>query len=366
MKLWGVSAFIFILFFQQLQAKSCLSFFETSAQSYDNQFAEHFTIKKKSQLTLIQSSDKTYRVFYRDPQDLVPECRDKSVEVVDSIIPTSTSMLHFFDLLERRGVIKGFPGTRYITSKQLKNRVEKNLIKELGDSSSLESLILIQPDLILTQGRNFVSSTGLERYQEIADKNFSFLEFQESHPLARAEWIVPLAAMLGEMERGVMIFNGIKNSYQKIKKRVHNSKVSKKVLVGAFFQGRWFSAAPGSDFVQLLKDAGAKLAAPSSKVGLNFETVLLNSKQANLWLPQASWQTRKESISMDERHLLLLEQFVDNEVFILKKKSQGLEFWEKGVARPDLVLKDLAKILGNRPKSELSFYTSLKKEGTTK
>lgn len=359
MKLWIFTTFIFLTLSQGLHAKSCLSFFESAEKTYTNQFAEHFEIKTKSNLTLILNSDQSYRVFFRETNDVPPECENKSVGQVDSIIPTSTSMLHFFSLLKKEKVVQGFPGTRYITSPSLQKRVEKGLIQELGDSSSLETLILMNPDLILTQGRYSVSATGLERYQEVADKNFSFLEFKESHPLARAEWIVPLATILGDREQGIALFEDIKKSYQTTLDLVEKSKTSQKVLVGAFFQGRWFSPAPGSDFVQLLKDAGAQLVTPSSKVGLNFESVLLHSKKADFWLPQASWQTREESIAMDERHLILLEEFSDSKIFALKKKSQGLEFWEKGVARPDLVLKDLAQVFGHSPDTELNFYTSL-------
>jgi|GEM_PF-5807339 iron complex transport system substrate-binding protein len=359
MKLKWASMIFSLFLCQGLQAKSCLSFFEADSKSYNNQFAKHFKIKEKSNLTLVQSSDETYRVIYKKKDDLPDECLDKAISKLDSVIPTSTSMLHFFDLLEKEEVIKGFPGTRYISSVSLKQRVESGAIKELGDSYSLETLILMDPGLILTQGAYSISATGLERYQAIKDKNFSFLEFKESHPLARAEWLIVLSALLGEIDRGIVLFEKIKSDYLEVRSIVENSGISIKVLVGSFFQGQWFSPAPNSDFIRLLEDAGATLVNPISRVGLNFENVLLTVESAKLWLPQASWQTREEALSMDERHLILLGEFGHSEIFALKKKSQGLEFWERGVARPDLVLKDLVQMFGHRPKTQLHFYTSL-------
>lgn len=359
---WGLTLFI-LIFSQDLKAKSCLSYFETAEKVYENQYAQHFEIKKKSNLILVQALNHGYRIIYRHHNDLPQECHGKGIAAVDSVVPTSTSMLHFFTLLQKEDVVTGFPGTRYISSPSLRKKVESGLIEDLGDSFSLESLILLAPDLILTQGEYSVSATGLERYQKLVDKNFAFLEFKENHPLARAEWVVVLAALLGEIDRGISVFKNIRDNYQKTQTAVEKSSQTRKVLVGAFYQGRWFSPAPGSDFLQLLKDAGAEMIGPASKMGVNFEDVLLNSKQADLWLPQASWQSLEQARSIDERHLMIFDKFKDSQIFALKKRSQGLEFWEKGVARPDLVLRDLAQVLGHLPRNELVFYTPLKNMG---
>lgn len=366
MKLHWTAMLFFLVLAQDGRAQDCLSFFDSAEKAYENQYAQHFELKQKSNLVLVQSSSESYRVIYRDKKDLPKACREKELASVDSIVPTSTSMLHYFGLLEKEEVITGFPGRRYISSSSLRERVDAGQIQELGESFSLEPLILLDPDLILTQGEYSVLATGLERYQKFEEKRFSFLELKENHPLARAEWVVVLGALLGDLDQGVRVFQDIHKNYLKLQALVEKSQKSTKVLVGAFYQGQWFSPAPGSDFLQLLKDAGADLVTPVSKLGVNFENVLLNSRSADIWLPQASWQTIKEARSIDERHLLIFNQFENSQTFVLQKRAQGLEFWEKGVARPDLVLKDLAQIMGHLPQDELAFYAPLKHKGAHK
>lgn len=363
MKLHWIAALFFLVFTRDGSAQGCLPFFDSAKKAYENQYAQHFELKQKSNLVLVQSSNGSYRIVYRDKKDLPQECREKAFNSVDSIVPTSTSMLHFFELLKKEEVITGFPGRRYISSSSLRERIDSGQIQELGDSFSLEPLILLDPDLILTQGEYSVLATGLERYPKLEEKKFSFLELKEGHPLARAEWVVVLGALLGELDQGIRVFEDIHKNYLKLQALVEKSQKSTKVLVGAFYQGQWFSPAPGSDFLQLLEDAGAELVAPASKVGVNFENVLLNSHSADIWLPQASWQTLMEARSIDERHLLIVNQFESSQTFVLQKRTQGLEFWEKGVARPDLILKDLAQIMGHLPEDELAFYAPLKHKG---
>ena len=95
---------------------------------------------------------------------------------------------------------------------------------------------------------------------------------------------------------------------------------------------------------------------------LDFEFVYSVFSRINFWLPHASIENLK-SLQKDDPRYKMLNKFPLKIYNYDKIKSEngGIDFWENGVYRPDLVLLDLAKIFHPElvPTHSLIWYRAL-------
>src|SRR5690606_4394735 len=80
-------------------------------------------------------------------------------------------------------------------------------------------------------------------------------EWQELHPLGRAEWIKVFGAITGKYEQSVEIFNEAEKSYLDLKGKVIVEK-KPKVLVNAPYKELWWLPGGKSYMSVLIADAG--------------------------------------------------------------------------------------------------------------
>ena len=173
----------------------------------------------------------------------------------------------------------------------------------------------------------------------------SINEWKEKTPLGRAEWIKLYGEFFNQRAQADSIFLRIKTDYLEAKKLVLSQKHKPSVMLGANYKGTWYMPGGLSYMATLLKDAGASYFyaddTHTGSVSLTFENVLHDFNQTDVWL-NAPVASLSALLALDERHNLF-KPTQDHNVFGLYKKvnAQGAnDFWESGVTRPDLVLKD--------------------------
>jgi iron complex transport system substrate-binding protein len=187
-------------------------------------------------------------------------------------------------------------------------------------------------------------------------------DFEEKHPLARAEWIIFESAFFGKDKEAQELFGQIKTNYNELKRRATKFKV-KKILVGDIQNGRWATCGEKSDLGILIKDAGGELVfknETSQTQFMSLEKALKEKIVPDLWLAQNTWE-KKESALKDSRY----KKFSSLPIFNNTKRlnANGFsDFWETGIARPDLLLKDLLLIFHPQEVSveETIWYKELK------
>ena len=125
---------------------------------------------------------------------------------------------------------------------------------------------------------------------------------------------------------------------------------------------------PGSDsyLTKLFHDAGGdyhyKNSESTGSLPLSFEVVLDDLIDADYWIgPRA--KSMKELEMMDERYTVF-KAFREGNVYTFDKrmsKNGGNDYWESGITRPDLILKDIIKIFHPEllPNHELYYYKRL-------
>ncbi|QQS51848.1 MAG: ABC transporter substrate-binding protein [Bacteroidota bacterium] len=176
------------------------------------------------------------------------------------------------------------------------------------------------------------------------------IEFMEDHPLGRAEWIKLVGALLDKEALADSVFQAIESNYINVKNLASTDTNRPSVLDGTIYKGNWFAAGGNSFVAQLIRDANAGYAwsGDSSRGSLNlsFEAVIHRQQDADFWI-NASAGSLQEIESIEPR-CKILQSFQQGQVYHYNKRvnpNGGLDYFETGVVRPDLLLRDLLIIL---------------------
>lgn len=289
---------------------------------------------------------------------------------IDKVILTSTTQIPHLDLLGCTEKLAGFPNLNLISSKKARQRISAGFVEDLGSGaqSNVEMMIDLDPDwvMISTLGEDLKNIDLLKAAKIPALING---EYVEQHPLGRAEWIKFTGVLLGKYEESKAVFEEIENEYLKaldlVAKIPEDTKPS--VMAGVMYKDIWY--VPGNDSwgAQLLQAAGGKyLFEEQSGTGsaqLNYEYVLDKAQEGDFWLGASDFVTLEAMKGADRRYSDFAAFQNGNVYSYTSKKGEtgGIEYFELGYMRPDLILKDLIKILHPSvlPEYSLYFYSKL-------
>jgi iron complex transport system substrate-binding protein len=112
----------------------------------------------------------------------------------------------------------------------------------------------------------------------------------------------------------------------------------------------WYLPNGASAEAQFLNDANANYLWSDTKdtgsIALSFETVFDKAKTIDLWL-SPSYYSSYEALEKSNAHYTEFSAFNDKKIFTFANtigETGGVTYYELGMARPDLVLKDMIKI----------------------
>ncbi len=244
--------------------------------------------------------------------------------------------------------------------------VENGDVINLGPSVSLniEKLLLAKPDVVLATS---YSSAGHQREEKTHIPFVYNLDWMEKTPLGRAEWIKLIGEFTGKSKEADSIFRLIEKNYNSLKKKTSKLKNKPSVLVGANYKDVWYQPAGGSFKALLLRDAGASYFYNSDTTGgslaLSFEKVVEFQHDADFWI-EVPFLSYRDMTAADSRYSIFKAVKTKNVYNNFgRAEGQANDYWETGMCRPDLLLKDLAAIF--HPKIfdyKTVFYKKLKDE----
>jgi iron complex transport system substrate-binding protein len=282
---------------------------------------------------------------------------------VQRIVCFSTTHLAFLELLETEDLLAGFPTTNYIYSDKIKARVRKDRIKDLGPANDInfESLLSLDPDLVFAfnMGNEHALVRKMQRSGIPVVMNADYLE---NHPLGRAEWIKCMAAFFDKDIEADSIFRQIKQSYLDTKSRMSETHTRPSVFTGVVYGDTWFMPGGRNYGSVFFNDAGGAYiwAGNNSEsiLQLSFESVYEKAGKADYWIGTATYNSRQEIEQADIRYRNF-KAFQTGEIYNYSAKvgqNGGNAYFEMGYARPDIILKDLAKILHPAEMKDHPFY----------
>jgi iron complex transport system substrate-binding protein len=293
-----------------------------------------------------------------------------TVEVpLKTVVVTSTTHIPSLEMLGVENTLVGFPGTDFISSEKTRARIEAGKVKEAGANESLNTEVMLDlnPDALVGFSISSHNKT-MDNLQQSGMKILYNGDWTEQSPLGKAEWIKFFGALYGLEDKADKLFAQIEKDYNASLELAKKATTKPTVLCGAIYQNQWYMPQGGSWASLFLKDAGSDyLWAGSEGTGslsLSFETVLDKAENADFWIGPSQYTSLKEMTDANP-HYAQFKAFKNKQVYSFsnrKGKTGGLIYYEMAPNRPDLVLKDMVKILHPEllPGYELHFFEKLK------
>lgn len=341
-------------------------------------YAKGFSIQNYDGYTIVTvqnpwpKASKTYTYILKEKNGIVPDNLQQNTIIavpVKNIVVTSTTHIPSLEMLEEENSLVGFPHLDYISSEKVRTRIEKGKIKELGNNKDLntEVVLNLQPDVIIGYGIDNNNPT-LENLQKSGLKVMLNGDWNEETPLGKAEWIKFFGALYGKQKEANELFSKIEKDYLKTIQIAKNATTTPTILAGDMFEDRWYLPKGSSWGSLLLKEAkGHYLWQETSGTGslsLSFETVFEKAKNADFWITSGQFSSLKEMTDMNP-HYAQFTAFKNKNVYSFsgkKGKTGGILYYELAPNRPDIVLKDIVKILHPEllPSYQPFFFEKLK------
>ena len=234
---------------------------------------------------------------------------------------------------------------------------------DLGDSMKPSAERALQAGLDMLLAVNYGQYDNLEavRLEKLGIPLIYINEWQESSPLARAEWIRVIGALTGRLHQADSVFHEVETKYNGL---ITKSQEPIAIMSGNNFRGTWYVPSGKNYLAYLFKDAGA--AYPfydderETSIPLTIEETLRYFHDADVWVG-ANGNSLAELAELDEKHTWF-KAYQEGRVYNWRKQTKGggpNNFWERGVVHPEEMLEDVIHILNNAPDSLLHFAAHL-------
>ena len=334
---------------------------------------------------------------------------------LNRLIVMSTSYIGFLDAIGADSVIVGVSGGEYVCDSSVAAGLDNGTVTDIGYDASqdYEKIMALKPDLLLTYSVSPVKSQFLSKLESLEIKTFIVNEHLERHPLARAAYIRLFGALTGNMPAADSVLKVISENYISLRDSVlgrqgtndaHASDKSglnaseteqesgetrmktqkqRNILVNIPYKDQWFVPGQESYLTTLFKDAGGEIlgakAGSSISDQISVEAAYSLSKEADLWMNVGWCRTLEQLLSVNplfEDFIMNIQEnaaaigysnkdrtdathIVWNDNKRLNAKG-GNDFWESGVVRPDILLRDLVGIFNEDGGRTPIYYEAIK------
>ena len=379
MKFTRITVLLFFVLATCIQCKqNPISSKETTASRNQIHYAKGFSMVNYDGYTIVTvknpwpKATKTYRYILKEKNGIVPDSLKNNPIItvpIQTIVVTSTTHIPSLEMLGVEKTLVAFPNLDYISSEKVRTLIEAKKIKEIGNNQSLNTEVLIdlQPDVIIGYGIDNNNPT-LDNLQKSGLKVMLNGDWNEETPLGKAEWIKFFGALYGKQKQANDIFTKIATEYLATIAIAKKAVTKPTVLAGDMFEDKWYLPKGTSWGSQLLKVANADYLWAKTKgtgsLSLSFETVLERAKDADVWITSGQFSSLK-AMSDANPHYVQFAAFQQKNVYTFtrkKGKTGGVLYYELAPNRPDIVLKDILKIMHPElvPNYELFFFEKLK------
>jgi iron complex transport system substrate-binding protein len=292
-----------------------------------------------------------------------------SIEIpVQKLIVTSTTHIPSLEMLGEENKLVAFPNPNYISSEKTRNLIDSGKIRELGSNQSLNTEVILdlQPDLIV----GFSVDGDMKTYKNLEQNGQKIIlnsDWTEKTPLGKAEWIKFFGVLFDKADEANTIYNKIKSDYKEAVALARNTKSLPTVMAGSMYEDQWYLPQGGSWAAYFLNEANSyylwKDTEGTGSLALSFESVLDRAKDADFWIGPGQFTSIEEIVNSNPNYTYFKSVRYRKVYSFSSKKGTtgGVIYYELAPNRPDLVVKDLIKILHPEilPNHELYFFEHL-------
>lgn len=288
---------------------------------------------------------------------------------VEIFVSLSTTYLPFLEQIDELSSLVAVDSGAYIYNPEVQNLLKAGKVAEVGSGAviNIESLIDLNPDLIMTSASGYAEYDSHPQLLEAGLKVVINSDYLEQDPLGRAEWGKFIAAFFEKEVEADRLFDEMVARYQQAKTLTSYLSTRVTVFTNTAYEGTWYMPGGESYIAILLADAGAdylfKDIEGSGAQPLDFEVVLERAKDADYWINVGALNELSALAAMDARYADF-KAFQEGKVYTYSKRmnaSGAVDYFESGAAAPDVVLMDLIKAFypDLLPEHEFFYYQAL-------
>jgi len=271
---------------------------------------------------------------------------------IDRVICLSTTHIGFIDVLNETQSVLGVSGKDYVNNAKIRKRIDSKEIVDVGFDNSLnyELIAGLNPDLVITYGVGSQVAGYNQKLNDLGIKTIICAEYLEDNPLGKLEWIKFLAAFYNKDNEATEYCNKIESEYEKLLTLTDTIRERPKVLCGLPWKDAWYVPGGKSYLAKLIEDAGGKYIWDDNEsresTPYDIESMFILGAKANVWLNTGSVNTKSDILKLDSR-FESFKPFNESVIFNNNKNTNiygGNDYWESGLVKPHLVLRDMIKI----------------------
>ncbi|MDP4207876.1 MAG: ABC transporter substrate-binding protein [Bacteroidota bacterium] len=288
---------------------------------------------------------------------------------VSRIICLSTTHVAMLSFLGKVNTLVGVASPNFVNDSLTRKMISAGQVTDIGYDQALnyEAIVALKPDIVMAYGVHGETATQYKKLEDLGINVVLNGEYLETSPLGKLEWVKFLASFYNMADVADKKFSSIEKKYLQLSELCNKIKDKPKVMIGLPWKGAWYVPGGDSYIAQLIDKAGGnylwKDINGHESVPLNFEKVIERAGQADIWLNTGSANSLKDIQSEDSR-LNNIKPFINKATFNNNARTNpagGNDFWESGVTHPEIILKDLIKILHPEllPDYSLVYYKKL-------
>jgi iron complex transport system substrate-binding protein len=348
-------------------------------QAGNTEYASGFSIEEAGAFRILHvinpwQGSRTVRFQYilTDDPSLVPDSLKHHPVItipVSRVVCMSTTHVAMMDALGESGAIVGISGSDYITSPELRKRMEDGKVKDVGADQTLnyELILSLCPDLVMAYGIGSEVSGMVKRLEDMDIPVILNGDYLEDQPLGKTEWIRFVASFFDRDWQADSIFRSVASAYRQYKDLVLDIAEKPRVMTGLPWKDVWYIPGGRSFAAAFIRDAGGTYLWEDldsrEAVPVDLEAIYSRAAKADIWINCGAAGTLAEIGRTDPR-LLQFKPVTDGRVYNNNARinpAGGNDFWESGVMAPHLILADLISIFHPTvlPDHERVYYTRL-------
>lgn len=301
----------------------------------------------------------------RAPEGFEGQVIEGSAERVVCMSSTYVAMIDAIGCTER---VVGVSGIDFIYNPRVREAASEGRVHDVGHDSNInfELLLTLRPDVVLLYGVAVENGVANAKLDELNIPYLYLGDYVEESPLAKAEWTVVVAEILGVRERGEELFAGIESRYLELRKQVEESASERPtVMFNTPYRDTWYMPSSRSYAVRIVEDAGGQYVYDgnhgTASQPIDLEQAYVLTREADYWINVGQYATL-EALRRDNPRFVGAKAVREGRVYSSDRRATakgGSDFWESAVVNPDVVLRDLVAILHpelNLVSEELTYY----------
>lgn len=291
---------------------------------------------------------------------------------IRSIVTMSATYLPYLEQLGKLDTLVGVDDPTYIYNQVVQELATQGKLSVVGGGAvgglaSVETLIELAPDVIMASASGYADYDAHPKLLEAGLPVVINGDYIESTPLGRAEWGKFIAAFYNFEVEADAKFDEMVDRYLSLTNLTKDLAVKPTVFTNTDYQGSWYVPGGQSYAAILLQDAGADYLwsdiEDTGATPLSFEQVYEMATTADYWLNVGFASDLGSLLAMDERYAdfnAINSNHVYNHVARVNE-SGGSDYFESGIANPDVILADLIRIFHPDllPEYTLYYYMQL-------